>query len=63
MRIGKLLMMPGKTIVLNEQTFARDVKTRARVDAEFLEKLKLGDAEAFDNLVVLYIMFTSFYFA
>ncbi len=48
-------MMPGKTIVLNEQTFARDVETQAQVDAEFLEKLKLGDAEAFDNLVVLYI--------
>jgi RNA polymerase sigma-70 factor (ECF subfamily) len=48
-------MMPGETIVLNEQTLAGDVETQAQVDTEFLEKLKLGDAEAFDNLIVLYI--------
>ncbi|GIU82839.1 MAG: sigma-70 family RNA polymerase sigma factor [Acidobacteria bacterium] len=50
-------MTPSETILLDERSLAKDIAfaETQQVDAEFLEKLKLGDTEAFDSLVVLYI--------
>jgi RNA polymerase sigma-70 factor (ECF subfamily) len=49
-------MASGEVIVLDSQNIKAEVAiSKVQADAEFLEKLRLGDAEAFDTLVVLYI--------
>lgn len=49
-------MASGEVIVLDSQNIKTEVAiSKVQADAEFLEKLRLGDAEAFDTLVVLYI--------